>query len=315
MTLAELWKQQRENHFGYSNINKYHEQGFKGKGINFLNLEAYPGKDNHGAKVCKVFSEVAPEANVYSGIISNTNNGSEMTSCGLIVDGIFYDFETFVLEHNIKIMNSSKTGGTESTSQFIKKYIVEKHDIIFTAAAGNTYEGVSCPYKNSAIVVAAVNYENGEINHESYSGEGEEVDFSAFAHLYNGTSFAAPYLLGEITLLLNKFGDFNQVECIEILKSCSIDLGDIGDDYSFGWGIPVLPLTDKLEVLEKLRGAEEMQFKDVEDTRWSKAAIDRCVDEGLLVGFEDGTFRPTENVTREQFATILTRILDKIEGR
>lgn len=314
-TLQELWDQERKNHFSYCNIDKYLTAGYKGKGINFLNLEAYPGTDNHGAKVCKVFSELAPEARVFSGVLTGSTSGKEITSYGLTVDGKLYDFESFIIENNIKVMNSSKSGGAEVVSQFIKKFIVDKHGVIFTAAAGNSYAEVTCPYKNSAIVVGAVNYEDGGPVHANYSGEGPEVDFNAFAHLYDGTSFAAPFLLGEITLLLNKYGDFNQAECIEILISLGKDLGDQGKDDKYGWGVPVLPLTDKLEILEKLRGAEEMHFTDVEETRWSKAAIDRCVAEGLLVGFEDGTFRPTETVTREQFAVILTRILDKIEGR
>jgi hypothetical protein len=315
MTLEELWEQQRKNHFAYCNIDKYHAAGFKGKGINFLNLEAYPGTDNHGLKVCNVFSEVAPEAKVFSGVLTGSTNGKEITSYGLTVDGILYDFENFIIENKIKIMNSSKSGGAEVVSQFIKKFIVEKHGVIFTAAAGNSYAEVTCPYKNSAIVVGVVNYDNGEPVHANYSGVGPEVDFNSFAHLFAGTSFGAPFLLAEITLLLNKYGDFNQIECIEILKSLCKDLGDEGKDDKYGWGVPILPLTDKLEILEKLRGVEEVQFKDIEETRWSKAAINRCVAEGLLVGFEDGTFRPTETITREQFATILTRILDKIEGR
>ena len=65
-------------------------------------------------------------------------------------------------------------------------------------------------------------------------------------------------------------------------------------------------LLKKLEVFKT-------DFKDVEVDRWSKAAIDRCVTEGLFVGYEDGTFRPTNTVTREEFAQILVRILDKLE--
>jgi hypothetical protein len=313
-TIQEIWEQHRKNHFRYCNIDKYHAAGYKGKGMNFLNLEAYPGSDNHGAKVCKVYSEGAPEAKVFSGVLTGSNSGKEINSFGLTVDGKLYDFETFVVENNIKIMNSSKSGGSEVVSQFIKRYIVEKHGVIFTAAAGNSYAEVTCPYKNSAIVVGAVRYDNKEPVHEGYSGKGPEVHFSTFAHLYNGTSFAAPFLLAKITLLLNKYCDFNQAECIEILKSLCESKGAEKDD-KYGWGIPVLPLTDRLEILEKLRGEKMPDFKDIEETRWSKPAIDRCVAEGLLLGFEDGTFRPTENVTREQFATILTRILDKIEGR
>lgn len=300
MTLEEIWEQQRKNHFGYCNIDKYHAAGYKGKGINFLNLEAYPGTDNHGAKVCKVYSEAAPEAKVFSGVLTGAMTGKEINSYGLTVGGKLYDFETFVVENNIKVMNSSKTGGSEVVSQFIKKYILEKHGVIFTAAAGNSYGDVTCPYKNSAIVVGAVKYDNGEPVHEGYSGKGPEVCFTTFAHLYNGTSFAAPFLLAQITLLLNKYGDFNQTECVEVLKTSCKGQGKSRDD-KYGWGVPVLPLTDK--------------FKDVEETRWSKNFIKICVDEGLLTGYEDGTFKPASPITREEVAVILVRLLDKIEGR
>ena len=43
---------------------------------------------------------------------------------------------------------------------------------------------------------------------------------------------------------------------------------------------------------------------------WSKEAIDCLVKRGELRGFEDGTFRPTEPVTREQIAVILQRLIN-----
>lgn len=312
MTLAELWEQQRKNHFAYCNIDKYHAAGYKGQGINFLNLES----DVHGNQVCKVYSEVAPESKVFKGVLTGVTNGTEITKFDITANGIKQDFETFIVNNNIKLINVSKEDGRVQVKEdFMKKYIIEKHGIILTNSAGNDGDYVSGSYRNVAIVVGTVDYKSGVPVRASYSGQGPEVDFVAFSHLFTGTSFSSVFLIGMIALLLSKNGDFNQEECYKILKSCCVDLGEPGDDNYFGWGIPVLPLTDRLEILDKLRGVEEMQFKDVEDTRWSKVAIDRCVAEGLLVGFEDGTFRPTETVTREQFAAILTRILDKIEGR
>ena len=126
-----------------------------------------------------------------------------------------------------------------------------------------------------------------------------------------GTSAASPALAAKVVLLLQRYGDFNQSECVEILKSLCFKIPGLSKQEQ-GWGLPVLPLTDRLEILERLRGGNMPEFKDIEETRWSKPAIDRCVNEGLLVGFEDGTFRPTEHVTREQMAQILVRVLDKM---
>ena len=116
---------------------------------------------------------------------------------------------------------------------------------------------------------------------------------------------------------MQRYGDMTQAEIIEVFKSLCIDMDIEGWDEKTGWGLPVLPLTDKLEILETLRkGADDnMEFADVEKDRWSKNFIRICVDEGLLQGYPDGTFKPTQPPTREEIAVILVRLLDKFEGR
>lgn len=44
------------------------------------------------------------------------------------------------------------------------------------------------------------------------------------------------------------------------------------------------------------------------DNHWAKAAIDKWVNRGIVGGFEDGTFRPSETITKAQFAKILVSI-------
>ncbi|NDI35670.1 N-acetylmuramoyl-L-alanine amidase [Chengkuizengella sediminis] len=61
------------------------------------------------------------------------------------------------------------------------------------------------------------------------------------------------------------------------------------------------------DVFALLEMDEMGKFKDISEERWSVDAIEEVVEEGLMVGFDDGTFRPTEPVTREQLAVILTR--------
>ena len=45
-----------------------------------------------------------------------------------------------------------------------------------------------------------------------------------------------------------------------------------------------------------------LKFDDISDERWSKKHIDFCIEAGIINGFEDNTFRPTECPTREQMA-------------
>jgi hypothetical protein len=301
---------QRQIKFNY--VKEYNYLGYKGHGITILNTESYPGKDGHGEMTTGVINDYAPEALVLNSQIKGSGRNRF-----LVLNNKNIEFEEAIRKYKIKLITSSTSVAGDSTTLNYYKELQEKYGIIFFCAAGNYGdEGISSKWakNDTAITVGSVRIkENETIEKMYYSSNGEELDFMCFMAKGNGTSSASPGLTSLVALLLNKYGDFNQAECIEILKSLCVYLGE---KSSYGYGLPVLPLTDKLEILETLRkGSDEMEFNDVEETRWSKPAIDRCVAEGLLLGFEDGTFRPTENVTREQFATILTRILDKIEGR
>jgi hypothetical protein len=53
-------------------------------------------------------------------------------------------------------------------------------------------------------------------------------------------------------------------------------------------------------------------FKDIDQTRWSYPFIAAMAEEDIFEGYEDNTFRPKDNVTREQMAALLDRIKDKL---
>ena len=48
-------------------------------------------------------------------------------------------------------------------------------------------------------------------------------------------------------------------------------------------------------------------FSDVKDGDWFKKAVLWGVDNGIVFGYEDNTFRPNQNITREEMVTILYR--------
>ena len=49
-------------------------------------------------------------------------------------------------------------------------------------------------------------------------------------------------------------------------------------------------------------------FKDVSPERWSAKDIKRVASAGLIAGYPDGTFRPEQPITREEVATIISRL-------
>ncbi|NLU09959.1 MAG: S-layer homology domain-containing protein [Tepidanaerobacter acetatoxydans] len=59
--------------------------------------------------------------------------------------------------------------------------------------------------------------------------------------------------------------------------------------------------------------AESRLFKDVENSHWGIEAIKWGVEEGLVKGYEDGTFRPDIQVSEAEFATIVARYVENTD--
>ena len=55
-------------------------------------------------------------------------------------------------------------------------------------------------------------------------------------------------------------------------------------------------------------------FKDVENGEWYAQAINYLAQIGILKGYENGSFKPNQNITREEFSAIISRFDDIING-
>jgi len=55
---------------------------------------------------------------------------------------------------------------------------------------------------------------------------------------------------------------------------------------------------------------EEKNFTDVAEEDWFYEAVQKLAHEGIISGFDDGSFKPMENVTRDAFATMMVKTLD-----
>lgn len=289
----------------FNHVEDYHSAGYKGKGLTILNAE---GTSDHREMTSGVISAWIPEVTLLeSGISSKVSNGV-VEFCNVTLNGETLNLEDAINKYKIKVITRSYSGTISKGLSDYFKDLQKRKGVIFVCSAGNESDHAGCYSQyNTAIAVSASTLKADGTITITYYGELGEIDFTCFMARGRGTSAASPALASLIILLLQKYGDFNQEECIEILKLISIDLGQVDYDAYFGWGLPILPLTDELKIII---GGNVMTFKDVEETRWSKPAIDYCVEQGILVGFEDGTFRPTETVTREQLAVIIQRILN-----
>lgn len=78
---------------------------------------------------------------------------------------------------------------------------------------------------------------------------------------------------------------------------------------------PYLPITRgemarALTHAFNLQGEGNVSFKDVKADYWAYKYIDALATNGITIGFEDGTFRPAEPLTRAQFSSFLARTLN-----
>ena len=48
-------------------------------------------------------------------------------------------------------------------------------------------------------------------------------------------------------------------------------------------------------------------FSDISDTHWAFKYVQKMYDEGITTGYDDGTYQPSQNVTRAQMAAFIVR--------
>lgn len=54
-------------------------------------------------------------------------------------------------------------------------------------------------------------------------------------------------------------------------------------------------------------------FTDVDESAWYAEAVQSLTDKGIIKGYDDGTFKPSDNVNRAELAVTLNRLLDYLD--
>ena len=105
-------------------------------------------------------------------------------------------------------------------------------------------------------------------------------------------------------------------EPLETLKPTQKPQSDTNEPYMSGYDGEINPdgymtRAEAATIMVNLSGGIEKQsiniFKDVADGTWYKNYIAAASEKGYISGFEDGTFKPEESVTREQFVAMMLR--------
>ncbi|GEM_PF-5516452 len=108
-----------------------------------------------------------------------------------------------------------------------------------------------------------------------------------------------------------KFTDIAQhpyVDYIQLVGQTGLMLGTSATEFSPEESLTREQLVSALVILEGLTipdKALKSRFKDVSVSRWSTKYIEVAVDNGLINGYNDGTFQPKRTITRAEFAKII----------
>lgn len=60
---------------------------------------------------------------------------------------------------------------------------------------------------------------------------------------------------------------------------------------------------------------QQSSFPDVKPNYWASPFIEGLAEENIVVGYPDGTFRPTQNIERDEFAALIRQAFDVTERR
>lgn len=250
MTFEQLKEIRNKETVEFHKIDRWHKMGYKGKGINFLELEP----DNEHCKIVtgdSGFKMVAPESKVFKSSYSARTSNGKLMYCK--IGGI--DAKEYIKSNNISIIGASlasKDGGM--TSQ-VEQYFRDLGVVLIGAAGNDGAYGVTGIFENIGIIIGSIFInEHNEILPERYSGRNEEtIDFASLHGVIEGTSLSSPVICGIVALIFSRYYILNQSQVYDLLKKmCIKQIGDKAGntkhDMITGWGVPILP--ERIAMLE-----------------------------------------------------------------
>jgi hypothetical protein len=285
-------------------------------GISFVDYTTdYTDDNGHGTHVAGIIGAknnkvgivgIAPDSKLYAVKVLDKDGIGFVSN---IVSGV-----QWAIEQKMDIINISI--GSKVSSPILKLAIdnAYKNNTIIFSSAGNygtavgTTNTMTFPAKYpSSIAVGAIDHLKLRA---SFSSTGEELELVApgtnilSTYLKNsyvqmsGTSMATPYISGVTALLLERNPTTSAENIREILQQNAVDLGPVGRDSQYGYGLVQIPVKPKPSL-----------FLDIEE-HWANREINEVQKRGWITGIIPTIFGPDENLTRAQAAVILTRILD-----
>lgn len=302
------------NHLG---VTTWHEAGYTGKrGLTATAEDEARG--GHAKQTADVFRLFAPDRELIYLPTETSYIGGEYQS-KLLTDAL-----PVVKARRVDTLFASVSNSIRGTVFDAALAEVEPFFTYF-AAAGNDEDRRYNHYLDSLYIYGVGAYNlmvsDGSMSPALYSSESEHVDFAAPALIFGlaGTSYATPALCGMAALVndffIHKTGKpLSSGKMYQFLKDHSVDIYTEGKDTKTGWGAPILPHPDKIDI-SKYKGESGVNFTDKSDIDSSHYTdVLEAVNIGLIQGYPDGSFAPKRALTREQAASLMMRLYRRVRG-
>ena len=266
----------------FTGVTKFHDAGYFGSRVVVATGESqYAGKaeahgyrwvhglpgystgdDWHGTQTAFIFWQVAPEATLIT-----------IPDAVCKINGVSYDFNVdglaLVEQYGVTLMYLSMLrivldGRDEALAEH-PNFFYATSDGNFSSDSYNQLTECENIYGVGSYYLS----DNGTVTIPSYTSETKHSDFAAPAKVYynvfgtsypfDGTSCAAPYLIGMCALVQDFFIDktgkpLTRDAMYRFLKDHTVDIGDAGKDTKSGWGAVILPDPSEIDIAKYAGG-------------------------------------------------------------
>lgn len=277
-------------------------------------MTSFDDENGHGTHIAGIIGGlnnevgivgVAPDAELYA-VRALDRYGAGYISD--IIAGI-----NWAIAHEMDIINLSI--GTPLSYSALYNVIQKANNkgILVVASAGNDggqenrFNTINAPaLYDEVIAVSAV---NKSIEIADFSSTGSEIEIAAPGEkiistfpgnhylAMDGTSMATPFVTGTLALLKEAYPKASAEELRSILRALVSDMGAEGKDIRFGYGFLQTP------------NVVDATFTDMKG-HWATSSVIHLMEKGLVNGYPDKTFRPSNSITRSEFAKLIVQALD-----
>lgn len=244
----------------YLGVDKWHKAGYTGKRVKALTGERLDEwMTRHSQQTAAAFHEIAPDAKLSYAPFPGAGNVVEKfhnlrgDACVMFVSlavqgGNGKEIADGAIPDNLFVCVGAGNYGEDYANGMMlpaSAYGVGAVDVRWSAMRGGE------PVPGAKLLVQAA----------SYTSHSELVDFGAATGLYldgypdtfTGTSCAAPVLAGMAALVNDFFMDktgrpLPHLSMLRFMKDHAVDIEEPGKDEKSGWGIPVLPDPDTIDI-------------------------------------------------------------------